>query len=135
MTLALTCLALTVYFEARDQSTLGQLAVAQVVMERVESDRFPDTVCDVVKQGGDFRRYQCHFSWYCDGLSDSPTDERAWERAFLTASAALSGTRSADLAGVTHYHGDYVSPVPYWASVSTVHLVTQIGDHIFYTET
>lgn len=130
MTVSLVCLALAVYFEARSQPLLGQLAVAQVVLNRVESERFPDTICEVVYQGGEHRRWQCHFSWYCDGLSDTPYEELAWEVAQLVASAALDGTRHAPLDGATHYHAEYVAPT--WSDRMT--FIVQIGEHLFYTE-
>ena len=70
---ALMCLAFNIYHEARSQSTIGQLAVAQVVMNRVDDDRFPDTVCEVVKQAVTHKGtnkpilHRCSFSWWCDG--------------------------------------------------------------------
>lgn len=125
---ALLCLALTVYFEAGNQSLLGQVAVAQVVMQRVEDEEFPNTVCGVVFEGGEFRRYQCQFSWWCDGKSDTPIDEEAADKAVIVADAVMNGgVRHVDLLGVTHYHADYVNPR--WTNV--VRVLT-IGNHIFY---
>ena len=75
---AIMCLALNTYHEAKNQSFVGQVAVAQVVMNRVEDDRYPNNVCDVVKQGLTYKwkptlpiKNRCQFSWYCDGKSDS----------------------------------------------------------------
>lgn len=117
------CLALNIYHEARDQPLAGQLAVAQVTLNRVESPRYPDNVCDVV--------YEEHqFSWYWDGKSDTPFDAGAWETAQLVASAALDGSKMTDLEGVTHYHALYV--LPYWSDQTK--LVAQIGDHRFYSQ-
>jgi spore germination cell wall hydrolase CwlJ-like protein len=80
------CLAMNVYHEARNQSFIGQVAVAQVVMNRVKDNRFPNDVCEVVTQGQTYSwkpdvpiRNRCHFSWYCDGKSDKPRDAEAWE--------------------------------------------------------
>ena len=70
----LTCLAMNIYFEARSESTLGQHAVAQVTMNRVASDKYPNSVCDVVWQSG-------QFSWTNDGKSDVPKNKEAWEKA------------------------------------------------------
>ena len=70
------CLALTIYFEARGESELGQLAVGHVVMNRTRDADFPRTVCGVVQQGGEARN-RCQFSWWCDGLSDRPRDKSA----------------------------------------------------------
>ena len=72
---ALVCLALNVYYEARSQSIVEQIAVAQVVINRVNDDRYPDTICEVVKQGekntdGTMKEDRCQFSWYCDGAKD-----------------------------------------------------------------
>jgi spore germination cell wall hydrolase CwlJ-like protein len=117
------CLALNVYWEARNQALSGQLAVAQVTMNRVRDRRYPNDICDVVY---DHRQ----FSWYWDGLSDSPKDTRAWENALLVASAAIHGSGHVELNGVTHYHAVYSQP--YWKDSMT--LVTTIGDHLFYIE-
>ena len=89
---ALVCLALNVYHEARDQPFIGQVAVAQVVMNRVHDDRYPDDVCEVVMQGPTYSwkpdfpvRHRCQFSWYCDGKSDKTPDQTAWEQALVIA--------------------------------------------------
>ena len=74
----MNCLAKNIYFESRDQPYIGRLAVAQVTMNRVKSEEFPDTICDVVTQGGE-RKHRCQFSWYCDGEIDIPTDQDAWD--------------------------------------------------------
>jgi len=95
---ALVCLALNVYHEARDQPFIGQVAVAQVVMNRVRDDRYPDSVCDVVKQGPTYSwkqdfpvRHRCQFSWYCDGKSDKTPDQTAWQQAMLIAQGVGDG--------------------------------------------
>jgi spore germination cell wall hydrolase CwlJ-like protein len=114
---------MNVYWEARDQSLAGQVAVAQVTMERVASPNYPNDVCSVV--------YQLkQFSWYWDGKSDIPIEEAAWDRAQMVAMGVLAGSGHSDLKGVTHYHALYVKP--YWAKYMTV--VTKIDDHIFYIE-
>lgn len=76
----LRCLALNISFEARSEPDLGKIAVSHVVMTRVESKLFPDTICKVVKQGGETRRHRCQFSWWCDGRSDLPRDTTAWRQ-------------------------------------------------------
>ena len=81
--IALACLSLNVYFEARNQPVAGQVAVAQVTMNRVADPRYPDTVCEVVYD-------HKQFSWYWDGKSDRPVEEEAWEQAQLIASAVLA---------------------------------------------
>ena len=119
--LALVCLTMNVYWEARNQDIAGQLAVAQVTMNRVYSDEYPNSVCEVVHQ-------HKQFSWYWDGKSDLPTNEKAWETAMLVASAAMDGSGHKDLQDVLHYHAVYSQP--YWKDYMTA--VAQIGDHIFY---
>ena len=69
---ALVCLALNIYFEARNQPTSGQIAVAEVTLNRVASRNYPNTVCGVVKQSN---KNGCAFSWYCDGKSDKPYEK------------------------------------------------------------
>jgi spore germination cell wall hydrolase CwlJ-like protein len=108
-TSALACLALTIYHEARNQDLQGQIAVAQVVLERVYDSRFPDTVCGVVTDGGEVRN-RCAFSFYCDGQSDKPQDERAYTVARWVASGVLSGAVSDVTGYATHYHAYYVRP-------------------------
>jgi N-acetylmuramoyl-L-alanine amidase len=126
------CLALTVYHEARNQSTVGQLAVAQVVMNRMMDDRFPDDVCGVVTQGIHWQskpaRNRCQFSFYCDGLSDKPRNAEAFKTSLEIAKAALDGYAVGLLEGATHYHADYVWPS--WAEHHT--RVVMIDEHIFY---
>lgn len=131
------CLAQNIYFESRDQSSAGMVAVAQVVLNRVEDSRFPDTICSVVRQGAlsdpldePVRIGRCQFSWYCDGLSDEPTSEIGWETAKRKAAHAyyLHDLGYDFTEGATHYHADSVNPS--WAS--TLDRVNQIDNHIFY---
>lgn len=126
---ALICLALNVYHEARSEDMMGKYAVALVVMNRVEHDRFPDTVCDVVTQRRSQRLHRCQFSWYCDGKSDRPRNQRAWEEAQMIARDVLNREVDDITQGALFYHADYVSP--YWAEEFT-HTVTY-GTHLFYS--
>ena len=132
---ALMCMAANIYHEAKNQSMLGQFAVAQVVMNRVEDSRFPNTVCEVVKQGLTYRNGKvvigkCQFSWYCDGKSDEPNrDSKAWSNAIRHASIIMTETINIDVTdGATHYHASYVRPA--WAK--TKKRTTRIDKHIFY---
>ena len=132
---AVMCLALNVYHEAKNQSTIGQIAVAQVTMNRVYDERYPNNVCDVVKQGLTYKwnrdmpiRNKCQFSWYCDGKSDEPKDETAWQYALMVADGVYYGKVINLIDGATHYHAHYV--IPSWAETKTY--ITRIGDHIFY---
>jgi spore germination cell wall hydrolase CwlJ-like protein len=131
----LMCLALNVYHESKNQSLIGQIAVAQVTMNRVRDERYPNNVCDVVKQGLTYKwnpsipiRNKCQFSWYCDGKSDKPKDEHAWDKAMLVAHGVYYGNLDDFVEGATHYHAHYV--LPSWASSKTY--ITRIDDHIFY---
>jgi spore germination cell wall hydrolase CwlJ-like protein len=119
----MVCLALNIYWEARNQNTAGQLAVAQVTMNRVNDQRYPDDVCEVVYD-------HKQFSWYWDGKSDTPKETKALEKAMMVASAAMHGSGHTELRGVTHYHAVYSQP--YWKDYMTK--VAMIGDHVFYTE-
>lgn len=131
------CLTLNAYYEARDQSDLGMIGVSQVVLNRVEDRRFPNTICGVVHQqrfndppGAPIRIGQCQFSWYCDGKSDIPNDEYSYESARRAAAKAyyLHHTGFDMTEGSTHYHATSVSPG--WAATKT-HIV-DIDDHKFY---
>lgn len=121
--LAVFCLAQNIYWESRGQSIAGQVAVAQVTMNRVASPDYPNDVCSVVHE-------LKQFSWYWDGKSDVPREEKAWMRAQMVAKGVLAGSGHADLEGVTHYHA--LSVRPYW--IKTMTFITRIEDHIFYIE-
>ena len=137
---AFICLALNTYHEAKNQSLVGQIATAQVVMNRVEDDRFPNTICEVVKQGPTRPswedpekeyaiKHRCQFSWYCDGKDDTPKNEKAWTKAQDVAFLVLYDKIKLDVTeGATHYHATYVKPS--WAR--TKKRTTRIEKHIFY---
>ena len=131
---AITCLALNIYFESRNQPIEGQIAVSQVVLERVKSEKYPNTVCEVVFQGPTYSwsvnypiKDRCQFSWYCDGLSDKPKDEIAWLNSLEVAEKVYYGLTDT-IKGATHYHSVKVDS--WWAKYKVK--VRQIGDHIFY---
>ena len=134
---ALMCLALNVYHEAKNQSFIGQVAVAQVVMNRVKDPRYPNNVCDVVKQGLTYKwkpslpiKNKCQFSWYCDGKSDKPSDEVTYEQLYeLSVDILSTDFPYLDITdGATHYHADYIFPA--WAITKA--RTIEIEDHIFY---
>ncbi len=127
MTPALICLALTVYYEARSEPMVGQIAVAQGVLNRVEHAAYPSTICEVVHQGGTYR-HRCQFSYWCDGKPETPSDYRAWRLAKVIAQLTHDGVLTADVEDATHYHADYSSPS--WRN--QMHLVATIGRHFFY---
>jgi len=132
---ALACMAVAIYFEARAEPLAGQLAVANVVINRVMDDRYPDNVCEVVTQGklgsktsSIVRRDKCQFSFYCDGKSDVPTDESAFRHSIDVASNILGGVWIDPTEGATHYHS--IDVHPRWAKSKT--RVVRIENHIFY---
>ena len=134
LTTSLMCLALNIYHEARSDSPLGQEAVGMVTMNRVYSDKYPNTVCDVVYQAhlnskGSPIRNKCQFSWYCDGKHDRPQDEDRWQEAQLIAYNMLTHDKFRGITeGATHYHATYVSPK--WAKDFA--LIGRIGAHVYY---
>jgi spore germination cell wall hydrolase CwlJ-like protein len=123
------CLARAVYFEARSESALGQMAVAKVILNRVKSPQYPNTICGVVYQGS-HRRNSCQFSFACDGQADDVRQPAAWAQAKAIARRAIDGDpgTAAKLGGALHYHADYVKPK--WAK--SMRKVVRIGTHIFY---
>ena len=137
---AFICLALNTYHEAKNQSLVGQIATAQVVMNRVEDNRFPNTICEVVKEGPTRPswedpnkeypiKHRCQFSWYCDRKDDTPKNEKAWKTAQDVAFLVLYDKIKLDVTeGATHYHATYVRPS--WAK--TKKRTTRIEKHIFY---
>jgi spore germination cell wall hydrolase CwlJ-like protein len=122
----LECLAKAVYFEARGENEIGQRAVAAVVLNRVRSLDFPNSICAVVQQGGTARR-DCQFSWWCDGLSDEPRDTRAWVRAATIAHEMIQGAPD-PTNGALYFHSTRVAPS--WRS--QLRRVSTIGAHIYY---
>jgi len=122
------CLADAVYFEARGEPVRGQIAVAQVVMNRVFSGYYPDDVCGVVYQNAN-RHLACQFTFACDGIPDRVTEPDAWERAKRIARNTLDGKYWLDDVGkATHYHAYWVHP--WW--VREMRKLDRIGVHTFY---
>lgn len=122
------CLATALYFEARGEPVRGQLAVAQVVMNRVRSSLYPDTICGVVYQG-QMRRTGCQFSFTCDGIADVPRDKAKWVKSNQLAKRVTDGeTWLKDIGHATHYHANYVKPR--WRR--EMNRIKQLGQHIFY---
>ncbi len=122
------CLATAIYFEARGEPTRGQVAVAQVVMNRVRSTLYPDTICGVVYQGS-HRRTGCQFSFTCDRKADIAKDKGKWLMANQLAQKMTSGKSwLGDIGHATHYHANYVNPR--WRR--GLNRIKQVGRHIFY---
>ncbi|KWV60896.1 hydrolase [Bradyrhizobium macuxiense] len=122
------CLAEAVYFEARGEAVRGQIAVAQVVMNRVFSGKYPETVCGVVYQNKN-RRFACQFTFACDNIPDVVREPDMWDRAKKIASAMLDGKLwLPEVNRSTHYHAYWVRPS--W--VSEMKKTYKFGVHTFY---
>lgn len=125
----LECLAEAIYFEARGESLDGQRAVAEVILNRVKSKKFPNSICEVVRQGTG-RKHNCQFSYYCDGRPELVHEDEAfdkidsWSRDYpIRSSKGLTG-------GALYFHATNVQP--HWAS--HFHRSAKVGRHIFYRE-
>jgi N-acetylmuramoyl-L-alanine amidase len=118
------CVALAMYWEARGEGHQGMLAVGSVVINRVEDDRFPNSVCGVVYQGGETP--PCQFSWWCDGRSDRPTQESLWTASLILADELLTARPNDPTHGALFFHN--TSTRPPWRRERT----TRIGNHVFY---
>jgi spore germination cell wall hydrolase CwlJ-like protein len=125
------CLTNAIYFEARGESERGQMAVAQVVLNRAFSGFYPDNVCGVVYQNS-HRHLACQFTFACDNVRDVVTEPDAWEVAKRIARDSLDGKIwLPEIGKATHYHATYVSP--WWVRTMTKHKT--LGIHIFYRPT
>jgi spore germination cell wall hydrolase CwlJ-like protein len=124
------CLADAIYFEARGEPVRGQMAVAQVVINRVFSGYYPNNVCGVVYQNAHrHRRLRCQFTFACDGIPERINEPQAWERAKRIARDALDGNFWLnDVGKATHYHARWVHP--WW--VREMRRLDRIGVHTFY---
>jgi spore germination cell wall hydrolase CwlJ-like protein len=127
------CLSKAIYHEARGESDNGQWAVANVIINRAMSKRFPSTMCGVIYQNADQGRNRCQFSFACDGQPDMTSERKAWLKANTIAAAAYSEFQHGQRPGVIpgsalFYHTRSVSPD--WSS--TYQRVAQIGAHVFY---
>ena len=121
------CLSTAIYFEARGEPVRGQVAVGQVILNRVRSPLFPETICGVVYQGQ--MQKGCQFSFTCDGHSDNPRDNEQWALAQDLAKEIMAGEHWLPEVGYsTFYHANYVNPG--WAR--RMNKIDKIGRHIFY---
>ena len=146
------CLAKNIYFEARGETLKGKIAVANVTMNRVSNEKYPNTICGVVYQAKHSPwwlehhnklvpiRNKCQFSWYCDGKIDALylTDSKgnvikgnmqAWEDSLIIARDSITGDITDLTFGSTHYFNPKLAD-PFWAYHYTK--VTQIDSHAFY---
>ena len=128
------CLAQAIYHEARGESAAGQLAVANVIVNRARSKSFPSTLCGVVYQNAEKGFHRCQFTFACDGRSDAPGERRAWQRSAALAQDVYAEFATGEAVGAVpgsalYYHTTNVRPN--WAN--TYNAVAQIGSHIFYS--
>jgi len=135
------CLAQNIYHEARGEDLSGQVAVAHVTMNRVNSRKFPNTVCEVVYQARYSKwwmergkkvpiRHKCQFSWYCDGKSDGIGDWDSFDNIAIVSREIILGIHEDNTNGAVYYHADYVKPN--WSNAMTVSAV--YDNHIFYSD-
>lgn len=125
----LACLAKNIYFEARNEPFEGKVAVAQVTLNRVGSDDFPNDVCQVIYQKNVFySKTVCQFSWYCEKETlRKPINQASYEESMIVAKKVLmEGYRLPSLNEAMYYHADYVNPN--WRKEKII----KIGRHIFY---
>jgi len=121
--------------EARNQPNLGKRAIAEVVLNRVYSPLFPNTIPEVLREDRGPEKFDCQFSYMCDGkfnrISDIPksTHDMAQEYYVMYISGERQNTYLTE--GATHFHANYVAP--YWSDIFDK--TVSIGDHIFYRET
>ena len=128
----LHCMAENIYYEAGKESLNGKIAVAQVVMNRVESGRFPEDPCKVIHQKTKTANSTvCQFSWFCSkSLRSRPKNLTQWTESFAVAKDVLfSGTRLPNLSHAIYFHASSV--YPNWKNTQKV---AKIGNHIFYKE-
>jgi len=123
------CLSEALYFEARGEAVEGIFAVAEVILNRVDSPAYPDTVCEVIYQGTG-RLFECQFSYSCDGKKEIIRERRAYEKVAKVARLMLDGAPRRLTDGATHYHTKSVRPS--WSRVYP--RTTTIGYHIFYRQ-
>jgi hypothetical protein len=127
----LECLTRNIYWEAASEPFEGKVAVAQVTLNRMESGKFPDSVCGVVHQKNVFyERVVCQFSWYCENNHKvKPVHKPLWrESEEVAKKVLLEGFRLPSLHNALYYHADYVNPG--WKHPK----IEKIGRHIFYGE-
>ena len=129
------CLAQAIYHEARGESVDGQMAVANVIINRAFSKKYPSTICGVVFQNADKGKYKCQFTFACDGRSDVGTERTAWNRSMKLAEEAFAEFQQGQRPGVVpngvlFYHTTAVAPK--WSH--TFRRVAAIGSHVFYSQ-
>jgi hypothetical protein len=121
------CLAEALYFEARGEPIEGQFAVAEVILNRVKSEEFPNSICSVVNQGTG-RKHACQFSYTCDGKLERVSNKVSYDQMVRIAGVMIDGVTQPLTAGATYYHATSVRPS--WAR--RFENTITIGVHKFY---
>ena len=125
----MSCLAEALYFEARGEPIQGQLAVGEVILNRVEDMRYPSSICKVINQGTG-RRFACQFTYTCDGKLETVHERKPYEMALKIAKILMTTHDGKLTRGSTHYHSNYVNPK--WSK--KFERVAKFGRHIFYRQ-
>ena len=125
----MSCLAEALYFEARGEPIKGQLAVGEVILNRVKDTRYPSSICKVVNQGTG-RRFACQFTYTCDGKLEAVHERKPYEMALKIAKILMTTHEGKLTRGSTHYHSNYVNPE--WSK--KFERVAKFGRHIFYRQ-
>ena len=125
----MSCLAEALYFEARGEPIQGQLAVGEVILNRVEDMRYPSSICKVISQGTG-RRFACQFTYTCDGKLETVHERKPYEMALKIAKILMTTHDGKLTRGSTHYHSNYVNPK--WSK--KFKRVAKFGRHIFYRQ-
>ena len=125
----MACLAEALYFEARGEPIKGQLAVGEVILNRVEDTRYPSSICKVINQGTG-RRFACQFTYTCDGKLETVHERKPYEMALKIAKVLMTTHDRKMTRGSTHYHSNYVNPK--WSK--KFERVAKFGRHIFYRQ-
>ena len=125
----MSCLAEALYFEARGEPIQGQLAVGEVILNRVKDTRYPSSICKVINQGTG-RRFACQFTYTCDGKLETVSERKPYEIALKIAKILMTTHDRKLTRGSTHYHSNYVNPK--WSK--KFERVAKFGRHIFYRQ-
>jgi spore germination cell wall hydrolase CwlJ-like protein len=124
---AITCLSRTIYWETKGQDTASMEAVANVVMNRLGQKSFPNTICEVVREGSE--KGACQFSWWCDGRSDHAEDEKSYATAKEIARKALNKQLADRTGGALYFHSLNAAPTN-WSKEYIKTL--EVGKFVFY---
>ena len=127
LTSEMKCLAEAIYFEARGETLEGQYAVGEVIINRVLSKDFPNSVCGVISEGAS-RLNACQFSYNCDGKLETITEKKIYERILKLSQMLLEPSARFLTSGATFYHSKLVSPSWSKKFIKT----NEIGNHVFY---